>query len=98
MTPFQAAYHHVKDLKPCKPEMGLFMSSMKMSWSKSHTKDFGVPVSSNALCNITYQKYLKRPTCYSNILFVEWLRQFNHTPATPKTYGKGNTLVGVGYR
>ena len=68
VTPFQAAYRHVKDLKPCEPEMWLFMSSMKMLWSKSHMKDFVVPVSSNALCNVTYQKYSKRPTHYSNIV------------------------------
>ena len=76
VTPFQAVYRHVKDLKPCEHEMWLFMSSMKMLWSNSRTKDFIIPVSSNASCNVTYQKYLKRPTRYSNISFVETIQPY----------------------
>ena len=98
VTPFQAAYRHVKELKPCEPEMWLFMSSMKMSWSKSRTKDFVVPTSGNVSTNKTYEKYLKRARELQNLSFLEWLRLVNHTPAIPKVYGKGNTLVGLRMR
>ena len=84
-----------KELKPCEPEMWLFMSSMKISWSKSRTKDFVVPTSGNVSSNKTYDKYLKRGRELQHLSFLEWLRLINHAPAILKVYGKGNTLVGL---
>ena len=71
---------------------------MLMSWSKSRTKDLVVPTSGNVSSNKTYDKYLKSGRELENVSFLEWLRLVNHTPAIPKVYGKGNTLVGVRMR
>ena len=35
ILPFQAAHRHVSQLQTCEPEMWLYLSSIKMSWSQS---------------------------------------------------------------
>lgn len=47
-SPYQAAYRHIKDINVCEPEMWFYMSSMKMAWSSSRTKEFCPPKLKNS--------------------------------------------------
>ena len=48
LVPAQAAYRHLRDMKPCEPEMIMTLSSMKITWSNNSTKSYAPPTSSSA--------------------------------------------------
>lgn len=82
-SPYQAAYRHIKDINVCEPEMWFYMSSMKMAWSSSRTKEFCPPKSEEFTPTATYTKYLGRARAAENLSFVQWLRHYQHTRAAP---------------
>ena len=84
--PHQAAYRHVRTLKPLEPEMWLALSSIKMSWLPSQRKKLSVPPIQRLHENRTYQK---------NLSFLQWLRQVDETKQPPLPYTDGSTLVGI---
>ena len=96
-SPYQAAYRHIKDTNICEPEMWLYMSSMKMSWTSSRSKQFSPPKNEELCQSETYTKYLRRDQNAEHLSFLEWLRAYQHTCATPRPYKHGNTLVSVQY-
>jgi hypothetical protein len=79
VTPYQAAYKYVKQIKPCEPEMWLHLTSMKMSWTCSRTKEYVVPLFSTIDSNTVHHKYLSRPRSMNDLSFLMWLRSVNHT-------------------
>ena len=93
--PYQAAYRHVKEMQPCEPEMWLSMTSIKMSWSNSRTKEYVVPNADRVEHDKIHAKYLARPDTMETNTFVEWLRLVTHTANPPKPYKGGSTLVSV---
>ena len=97
VTPYQAAYRHLKEMQPCEPEMWMHMSPIKFSWSNSRTKDYSAPTSGTCATDKTHGKYINRPKQMEKMCFLEWLRAVNHTPTVPKAYKQGNTLVSVKY-
>ena len=92
--PYEAAYRHLKGMRPLEPEMALSLTSKKISWSKSRTKN--VTVHTMKLKEPkSYEKYLKRiPEC-EDFSYKQWLRDFNDAPNNPKSYKGGNTLLGT---
>lgn len=97
VSPLQAAYRHIAEMKPCEPEMWMSLSALKMSWSCSRTKRYSPPTSSNAELNTMAMKYRQRTKLMEELSFIFWLRTFNTTPKTPAQYKSGNTLVGIKY-
>ena len=95
VTPYQAAYRHLREMQPCEPEMWLHMTSQKIAWSASRTKRYVAPTSAKANNNMEYRKYRNRPDTMEEFSFLEWLRNVNESAAKPKPYKGGNTLVGV---
>jgi hypothetical protein len=95
VTPYQAAYSHIKQMEPCEPEMWLHLSSLKMSWSSSRTKEYSVPISSTITDNVIHRKYVSRPDSMAEMSFLEWLRSVDHTKAHCPAYKGGNTLVST---
>ena len=93
--PYQAAYRHIQEFHPCEPEMWLYMSAIKFSWSKSRTKHYIVPTSEFVTNDKTHHKYCVRPNQMEHLSFLQWLRAFNHQSATPKPYKSGNTLLSL---
>ena len=53
VTPYQAAYRHLKEMQPCEPEMWMHMSPIKFSWSNSRTKDYSAPTSGTCDVQLT---------------------------------------------
>ena len=94
LGPYQAAYRHLKEMEPCELEMWLSMTSIKMSWPNSRTKEYIVPNADRVQHNKIHAKYLARPDTMESNTFVEWLRLVTHTANHPKPY-KGSTLVSV---
>ena len=92
---YQAAYRHVRSMKPLEPEMWLQLSSIKMSWSCSRRKKFRVPPIENLNQNRAYQKYLTRPAQFQNLSLLQWLREVDETRVPPRPYKDGSTLVGI---
>ncbi|CAH3180070.1 unnamed protein product, partial [Porites evermanni] len=92
--PYEAAYRHLKGMRPLEPEMALSLTSKKISWSKSRTKN--VTVHTMKLKEPkSYEKYLKRiPEC-EDFSYKQWLRDFNDAPNNPKSYKGRNTLLGT---
>ncbi len=95
VTPYQAAYKYVKQIKPCEPEMWLHLTSMKMSWTCSRTKEYVVPLFSTIDSNTVHHKYLSRPRSMNDLSFLMWLRSVNHTKSNCPPYKSGNTLVSA---
>ena len=61
--PYEAAYRHLKGMRPLEPEMALSLTSKKISWSKSRTKNVTVHTMKSKEPK-SYEKYLKRiPEC-----------------------------------
>ena len=56
----QAAYRHLRDMKPCEPEMVMTLSSIKMAWSNNSTKSYVPPRPSSAATNTTLVRYHQR--------------------------------------
>lgn len=92
---FKAALRHLQSVEICEPEMYLQMSSIKMAWTPTRTKRFAVPSTKNVATNVVYRKYKQRSSALDNISFLQWPRLMHHTPATPKPYKQGSTLVGL---
>lgn len=95
VAPYQAAYVHVKQMKPCEPEMWLHLASIKMSWTCSRTKEYIVPLSSTIGNNTIHAKYLTRPRSMTNLSFLMWLRTVNATKSNCLPYKSGSTLVSI---
>ena len=91
----QTASCYLKSLTPCEPEMWMSLSNVKIAWSCSRTKRFIVPLPEKVTLNKQWNKYRLRPAHMESLTFAEWLRAINHTPAQPKEYKSGNTLVGL---
>lgn len=96
-SPYQAAYRHTKETNVCEPEMWLYMSSIKMSWTSSRTKEFCPPKTEQSCQTATYTKYLAGGRHAENLSFLQWLRSYQHTHANPQPYKGGNTLVSLQY-
>jgi hypothetical protein len=93
VTPYQAAYSHIKQMVPCEPEMWLHLSSLKMSWSSSRTKEYCVPLPSTIADNVIHAKYLNRPDSMADMTLLQWLRSVNYKKPNCPPYKSGNTLV-----
>ena len=91
--PYQAAYKHLICMKPLEPEMWLSLSSTKMSWTPSRRKKLRFPTIDSLSVNPSYLKYLRRPTKYSKLSFLQWLRLVDESKG--REYKDGSTLVGV---
>ena len=94
--PYEAAYRHLRGLRPLEPEMWLSLSSKKVSWSKSRTKKIAVPVPGSV--QTESHKYCKCAKEHESLSFKEWLREFDDKPKKPKRYKDNNTLVGMQMR
>ena len=92
--PYQAAYRHLRGLRPREPEMWMSLSTKKIAWSQSRTKQFS-PIS-HSKSNITlHERYCKRPINEESISYLQWLRMYD---PKGKPYKTGTTLVGVKLR
>ena len=67
----------------CEPEMWLYMSSIKMSWTSSRTKEFCPPKTEQSCQTATYTKYLACGRHAENLSFLQWLHSYQHTHANP---------------
>ena len=92
--PYQAAYRHLRGLRPREPEMWMSLSTKKIAWSQSRTKQFSLI--SHCKSNITlHERYCKRPINEESISYLQWLRMYD---PKGKPYKTGTTLVGVKLR
>ena len=73
------------------------VASFKVACSSSRTKRYTPRNPDNAANCKTYQKYLQRSEEDENLTFLQWLRIYDDSPAQPKRYSSGSTLVGVKY-
>ena len=92
--PYQAAYRHLRGLRPREPEMWMSLSAKRLAWSQSRTKQFTANVQSQANLK-SHEKYCKRPNEESELSFLQWLRLYDQKG---KPYKSGTTLVGVKLR
>ena len=46
--PYQAAYRHLRGLRPHEPEMWMSLSAKKIAWSQSRTKQFSLALESKS--------------------------------------------------
>ena len=95
--PYEAAYRHLKCLRPLEPQMWMSLTSKKISWSQSRTKKLTVPLR-DSIQPESHKAYCKRPEIESNLSFLEWLRLYDEKQKPPKKYKGGNTLVGCKLR
>ena len=70
VTPYQAAYRHVKEMQPCDPEMWLHMLPIKVSWSNSRTKSYSAPTSCTCATD-KVQIYMKQAKQMEDMSFLE---------------------------
>ena len=92
--PYQAAYRHLRGLRPREPEMWMSLSAKKIAWSQSRTKQFS-PASESRSNLQTHERYCKRPVHEDSITYLQWLRMYD---PKGKPYKSGTTLVGVKLR
>ena len=92
--PYQAAYRHLRGLRPREPEMWMSLSAKKIAWSQSRTKQFTANIQSQANLK-SHEKYCKRSDEETPLSFLQWLRSFD---PKGKRYKSGTTLVGVKLR
>ena len=95
--PYEAAYRHLRNLRPLEPEMALSLTSKKFSWSKSRTKNITVPTRDSQKPK-SYDKYLKRSQEEESSSFKQWLRKYVDSKEKPTQYKQGSTLVGAKMR
>ena len=95
--PYEAAYRHLRSLRPLEPEMALSLTSKKFSWLKSRTKKVTVPTEESKKPK-SYEKYLKRKPEEENTSFKQWLRKYVDSKEKPTQYTQGSTLVGAKMR
>ena len=92
--PYQAAYRHLPGLRPREPEMWMSLSTKKIAWSQSRTKQIS-PASESRSNLQTHERYCKRPVHEDGITYLQWLRMYD---PKGKPYKSGTTLVGVNMR
>lgn len=73
LVPARAAYRHLRDMKPCEPEMIMTLSSIKAAWCSISTKTYVPPRPRNAgtiqlFLNITHE--MKKKMLLSSNFFV----------------------------
>ena len=96
--PYQAAYRHLRALRPLEPEMWMSLSSQKIAWTNSRTKSITVPTRQTEV-NKVYKAYLERPKTQEHIAFLDWLRMYDGNKTPAKLYKQGTiTLVGTKMR
>ena len=96
LQPAQAAYRHLRDMKPCEPEMIMSLSSQKMAWCSNSTKSFVPPRPSTVESNVVLKKYHNR-TNEADISFLDYLRTHDTSKAKPPLYKRQICLVGIKY-
>ena len=92
--PYQAAYRHLRGLRPREPEMWMSLSAKKIAWSQSRTKQFTANIQSQANLK-SHEKYCKRSDEETPLSFLQWLRSYD---PKGKRYKSGTTLVGLKLR
>ena len=92
--PYQAAYRHLRGLRPREPEMWMSLSAKKLAWSQSRTKQFTANKQSQANLK-SYERYCKRPNEENELRFLQWLRLYDQKG---KAYKSGTTLVSAKLR
>lgn len=95
--PFQAAYKHLRTLRPCEPEMWLTLSATKSCATATITKQYTPPQPQAAPDNGTAAKYRARPAEMDHLTMLEWLRIVNEKNSPPSLYKNKKALVGVRY-
>ena len=88
---YEGAYRFLRSLRPLEPEMSMSLAQKKISGSKSTTKKITVPIA-DGIHGRSHEKYCARTREDENLSYLQWLRLYNDTPATPKLYSSGNTL------
>jgi hypothetical protein len=96
LVPAEAAYRHLRDMKPCEPEMVMSLSSVKMAWSTMGTKSYVPPRPSSAENNSILMKYHRRND-ESDVSFLDFLRTHDTSKANCPLYKRQKCLVGVKY-
>ena len=96
LVPAEAAYRHLRDMKPCEPEMVMTLSSVKLAWSSKSTKSYVPPRQSSADNNLILTKYGQRNN-ESELPFLEFLRTCDTSNANCPLYKWQNCLVGIKY-
>ena len=94
-TPYEAAYRHLRDMKPLEPEMWLLLSLKKIAWNPHRLKKFTVPTPTTATNNKVLQKYWSRPHHLNRLSLLQWLRALDTSKCKPVEYKTGHTLVGT---
>ena len=92
----EAAYHHLRDMKPCEPEMVMTLCSVKMARSSKSTKSYVPPRPSSADNNLILTKYYQRNN-ESELSSLEFLRTCDTSNANCPLYKWQNCLVGIKY-
>lgn len=96
LDPAEAAYRHLRDMKPCEPEMIIALSSIKTAWTSNSTKRFVPPGPLNAESNSIVMKYHSR-TNEQNVTLIDFLRTHDTTKTTAPLYKRQKCLVGIKY-
>ncbi len=96
LVPAAAAYHHLRDMKPCEPEMVMTLSSFKMAWSNNGTKSYVPPRPSSAETNVLLMRYYRRND-EENVSLLEFLRTHDTSKASCPFYKHQKCLVGIKY-
>ena len=96
LVPAEAAYRHLRDMKPCEPEMIMTLSSVKMAWSSNSTKSYVPPIPSTAETNSMLMKYHARNDEFE-VTFLEFLRTHDTSKTNCPLYKRQKYLVGVKY-
>ena len=74
--PYQAAYRHLRGLRPREPEMQMSLSAKKIAWSQSRTKQFTAKIQSQANLK-SHEKYCKRSDKETPLSFLQWLGSYD---------------------
>lgn len=85
--PYQAAYRHMRGLRPRGPEMWISLSAKRLAWSQSGTKQFTASTQSHANLK-SHDKYCKRPVEENEPSSLQWLRLYDQKG---KRYKSGTT-------
>lgn len=94
LVPAMAAYRHLRDMKPCEPEMIMTLSSVKMAWCSNGTKMYTPPRPAYEGTSSPLQKYHNRDE-HLDISFIDYLRTHDTSKSNPPPYKRQKCLVGV---
>ncbi|PFX19004.1 hypothetical protein AWC38_SpisGene16592 [Stylophora pistillata] len=89
--PYDAAYRHLRGLRPREPEMWMSLSAKRIAWSQSRTKKVTVPTPGQSQLK-SHELYCRRPEHEKHLSFLDWLRLHDDKG---KPYKIGSTLVGL---